>query len=265
MDSVLPSPIWIRAVRSYQDIRGWLIDLDGTLVRGRQVLPGAAAFLEALDGRFVIVSNNAEHTPLELSRCLKRMGLGVPPRKIVLAGTTALDDIARRRPRARITVMASKSLIVHARDRGLNPVRERPDIVFLGRDRSFSYEHLMRAANAVRDGAELVVANPDLVHPGPDATVVPETGALLAALLACTGPVPHRIVGKPEPALFEAGLKLLGLPKDAVMMIGDNPATDGAGARRFGLRFLEVRDGRFPRGGADMACRADAAMLAAAP
>jgi HAD superfamily hydrolase (TIGR01450 family) len=251
-------------VRSHQDIRGWLIDLDGTLVRGRQALPGAVAFLDGLDGRYVIVSNNAEHTPLELSRGLKRMGLMVPPRKIVLAGTTALDEIARDRPRARILVMASKSLIAHAREQGLNPVRERPDIVFLGRDRSFSYAQLMLAANAVRDGAELVVANPDLVHPGPDGTVVPETGALLAALLACTGPVPHRIVGKPEPALFEAGLKLLGLPKGAVMMLGDNPATDGAGARRFGLRYFELRNGAFPLAGSDIACRAEASVLATA-
>ncbi|AMJ61942.1 HAD-IIA family hydrolase [Bosea sp. PAMC 26642] len=229
-----------------QDVGGCLVDLDGTLVRGRQALPGASAFLEMLEGRFVVVSNDAEHTPLELSRGLKRMGLIVGPRKIVLAGTTALDEIARRRPRARILMLAGKSLMAHARDLGLLPVQARADIVFLGRDRHFSYERLMVAANAVRDGAELVAANPDLVHPGPDDTVVPETGALLAALLACTGPVPHRIVGKPEPALFEAGLKLLGLPKRAVMMVGDNPATDGEGARRYGLRYFQLRDGVFP-------------------
>ena len=249
-------------VRGLQDIRGWLVDLDGTLVRGGQALPGAAAFLDALDGRYVIVSNNAEHTPLELSRGLRRMGLGVAPRRIVLAGTTALDEIARRQPRARIAMMTSRSLMLHARERGLHPVRERPDIVFLGRDRHFTYERLMQAANAVRDGAELVVANPDLVHPGPDGTVVPETGALLAALLACTGPVPHRIVGKPEPALFEAGLRLLGLPGQAVMMVGDNPATDGEGARRLSLTYFEVRNGVFPRGSAIASCRVDAGMLA---
>ncbi len=85
-------------MRSLQDILGCLVDLDGTLVRGGHALPGAAAFLDALDGRYVIVSNNAEHTPLELSRGLRRMGLVVAPRRIVLAGTMALDEIARRRP-----------------------------------------------------------------------------------------------------------------------------------------------------------------------
>ncbi len=237
----------IRAMESFDDVRGCLVDLDGTLVRSGRALPGAQAFLEGLEGRFVIVSNDAEHTPLELSRGLKRMGFQVAPRRIVLAGTAALDDIARLRPRARILMLASKSLMIHARDQGLVPVQARPDIVFIGRDRHFSYERLTAAANAVRDGAELVAANPDLVHPGEDGAVVPETGALLAALIACTGPIPHRVVGKPGPALFEAGLKLLGLPKRAVLMVGDNPATDGAGARRFGLRYAGVDDGVFPR------------------
>jgi HAD superfamily hydrolase (TIGR01450 family) len=232
---------------SLQEIRGCLVDLDGTLARGGQALPGASAFLAALEGRFVIVSNDGEHTPLELSRGLKRMGLHAAPHRIILAGTTALDEIARRRPRARVLMMASKSLMIHARDLGLVPVQARPDIVYLGRDRHFSFERLALAANAVRDGAELVATNPDLVHPGADGAVVPETGALLAALLACTGAVAHQVIGKPEPALFQTGLDLLGLPKGAVMVVGDNPATDGEGARRLGLRYFEMRDGVFPR------------------
>ncbi|GAU86440.1 HAD-IIA family hydrolase [Bosea sp. BIWAKO-01] len=247
---------------SLHGIQGCLVDLDGTLVRGRQMLPGANVFLESLEGRFVIVSNDAEHTPLELSRGLKRLGLTIAPHRIVLAGATALDEIARWRPRARIAMMASKSLMIHARALGLVPVQERPDVVFLGRDRHFSYERLMVAANAVRCGAELVVANPDLVHPGPHGAVVPETGALLAALLACTGPVPCRIIGKPEAALFEAGLALLALSRNAVLMVGDNPATDGEGARRLGLRYFELRDGVFPEISARAPCRDPAGMLA---
>ncbi|MCV9936345.1 HAD hydrolase-like protein [Boseaceae bacterium BT-24-1] len=241
-------------VHAADDIRGWLIDLDGTLICDGRAMPGAGAFLDACADRFVVVSNDAEHTPTELANLLRRMGLDVPASRIVLAGAVALDDIAMRRPGARVLVLASDSLMRHARDRGLVPVRTRPDIVFLGRDRRFSHARLALAANAARAGAELVVANPDLVHPGADGSVVPETGALLAALLACTGPISYRLVGKPEPTLFAAGLALLGLPKRMVAMLGDNPRTDGEGARRFGLRYVEVADGVFPRGDVETAC-----------
>lgn len=242
------------AVYAADDIRGWLIDLDGTLVCGDRAMPGATAFLDACEGRFAVVSNDAEHTPGELARRLKQMGLKVPANRIVLAGAIALDDIATRRPGARVLMLASGSLRRHARRRGLVPAEKRPDIVFLGRDRRFSHARLALAANAVRLGAELVVANPDLVHPGADGAVVPETGALLAALLACTGPVSYRLIGKPEPALFAAGLALLGLPKQVVAMLGDNPKTDGEGARRFGLRYVEVAGGVLPQAHMETAC-----------
>jgi len=249
-------------VHAADDIRGWLIDLDGTLVCGGRAMSGAPAFLAACDGRFVVVSNDAEHTPAELADDLRRMGLDIPASRIVLAGACALDDIARRRPGARVLMLASKGLVRHARERGLRPVRARPDIVFLGRDRHFSHVRLALAANAVRAGAELVVANPDLVHPGPGGAVVPETGALLAALLACTGPVDYRLVGKPEPTLFAAGLALLGLPKRAAAMLGDNPRTDGEGARRFGLRYVEIADGLFPPAQSETACPRDTGVMA---
>lgn len=249
-------------MRAAEEIRGWLIDLDGTLVCGGRPVAGADVFLKACDERFVIVSNDAEHTPAELARDLRRLGLNVPARRIVLAGTVALKDIAARRPGARVLMLASEGLMCHARGIGLKPVTTLPEIVFLGRDRRFTHTRLALAANAVRAGAELVVANPDLVHPGPDGSVVPETGALLAALLACTGPVPYRVVGKPEPALFEEGLALLGLPKREAAMLGDNPRTDGEGACRFGLRYVDIADGVFPRIKTETACPPDADMVA---
>lgn len=249
-------------MRAEAEIRGWLIDLDGTLVCGGRPLAGAAGFLQACGERFVIVSNDGEHTPAELAGDLARVGLDVPAGRIVLAGAVALKQIAARRPGASVLMLASEGLTRHAREIGLRPVSTRPEIIFLGRDRRFTHRRLALAANAVRDGAELVVANPDLVHPGPDGSVVPETGALLAALLACTGPVPYRVVGKPEPALFEEGLALLGLPKREVAMLGDNPRTDGEGARRFGLRYIEIADGVFPRIETETACLRDADMIA---
>src|SRR5262249_5216546 len=63
-----------------------IVDLDGTLVRGGALTPGAAAFLALFEGRFAVVSNNSTDTAPRLSALLSRLGLSVAPDRLVLAG-----------------------------------------------------------------------------------------------------------------------------------------------------------------------------------
>jgi HAD superfamily hydrolase (TIGR01450 family) len=226
----------------HQSSRAYLIDLDGTLIRGGAPLPFAAALLESLAGRFVVLSNDAEHMPEQLSRSLRAMNLHVPPERIVLAGATAVDLVAREMPGARVMLLASTVLRTYARRLGIELVETGGDVVVLGRDRQFNFARLAAAANAVRDGAELIVANPDRTHPGKDDTIVPETGALLSAILACTGDVAYRVIGKPEPPLFWKAMALLGTEAANTVMIGDNVETDGRGALRTGMTFVHIDD-----------------------
>ncbi|MFC3124922.1 HAD-IIA family hydrolase [Pseudoroseomonas globiformis] len=227
------------------EARGVLLDLDGTLISGDRALPGAAALVARIGARCAIVSNDAEHTPLQLSRRLAQLGFALPATRILLAGALAVEAVATEHPGGRLLLLASAALQRHARRQGLVPVQEHPDVVLLGRDRRFNYDKLRQAANAVLRGASLVVCNPDRTHPGPGGAVVPETGALLSALLACTGPVPHRMIGKPGPALFLEGVARLGTRREETVMVGDNPATDGVGATRLGIGFVPVPAGGF--------------------
>jgi HAD superfamily hydrolase (TIGR01450 family) len=228
--------------------KAFLLDLDAALISRRQILPGARELLARLGARVAVVSNNAEDTPASLARKLAHFDLQVPTERIVLAGATALDLIAEeqvaRHATSRVMVLGGFELRRYGADIGLDITESNPTIVLVARDREFSFARLEVAANAVRRGARLIVANPDLVHPGPDGSIVPETGALLAAVLACTGPVPYETIGKPEPALFLRALaRLDARPEDAVM-VGDTLGPDGAGALRLGMRFMAVEPAR---------------------
>lgn len=223
-----------------QPSRAYLVDLDGTLVSGGAPLPFAAKLLRSLGDRVALLSNDAEHTATQLSRSLGAMNLHIAPERIVLAGVTAVDVVAGEMPGARVMLLASRALRSHARQRGLELTQENAAAVILGRDRRFSYDSLAVAANAIRKGARLVVANPDLTHPGPRNTVVPETGALLGSLLACTGRVRYRVIGKPQLPMFRQALQILGARSRDAVMIGDNPATDGRGAQAAGIKFIHV-------------------------
>jgi HAD superfamily hydrolase (TIGR01450 family) len=223
--------------------RGYLIDLDGTLMSGRHLLPGARELLTRLSGRFVIVSNDSEHTQLQLTSRFADLGIEVPADRIILAGTCALETIAKTHPRARVMILGSTPLRAYARRLKLDVDKPNCDVVLVARDRRFSYGKLAAAAEAMAQGAKLYVACPDTTHPGPHGQPVPEAGALAAALLACSGPVPHIVIGKPQPALFRLGCERLGIePKEGVM-IGDNPLTDGAGASALGMTFWQAMPG----------------------
>jgi len=227
------------------DIAGYLIDLDGTLISGRTVLADAAWLLERAAGRFILVSNNSEHTPEQLARQLRHLGLRITPEQIVLAGTAALERIARTSPGARLLLLGSAALANYARKLGLELVsKAEADIVLVTRDRKFTYARLALATEALSLGARLVVACPDRSHPGPRRQPVPEAGALAAALIATTGIEHYEVIGKPEPLLFETACRRLGIEPRQGLMIGDNSETDGAGARRLGMAFALVRNGQ---------------------
>ena len=76
----------------------------------------------------------------------------------------------------------------------------------------------------------------------------PGTGAILAAIETASGRE-ATVTGKPEPAIFEAGLDAIGRP-GRVAMIGDRLDSDIAGAKAIGIAGILVSAGR-EAGGAD--------------
>jgi HAD superfamily hydrolase (TIGR01450 family) len=219
---------------------GLILDLDGTLMREHEAIDGAAELLRAFGDRYVIVSNNSTHTAVQLTRRLRAAGLRVDPERLVLAGECSVHYLRAHHPRARVLMCASATLRRYARQRGCLLVEEDADIVMLALDRRFNYAWLEHLTQELLRGAQLVVSNTDATHPGPRGIVVPETGALMQALVACSGRTPLHVVGKPETAMFEEGLRRLRMAPEQAVVIGDNLCTDALGAVRSGLRYLMV-------------------------
>lgn len=215
--------------------RALLCDLDGCLVAGDRLLPGARELAGLAGERLWILSNNSTDTPQSLSARLAGLGLDAAAERIVLAGATAVEQMAADAPGARLSLYGSEAIRALAHAAGLLLDAGQPDVVLLTRDEGFGYGDLNRIVRQIEGGARLVVANADATHPGADGLPVAETGALLAAVLACRPDIPYSVVGKPSPVLYRAALARIGLDPGAILAIGDNPATDGEGARRMGL------------------------------
>jgi HAD superfamily hydrolase (TIGR01450 family) len=231
-----------------------LCDLDGCLVLGDRPTPGARELIAYAGDRLFILSNNSTDTPESLSIRLARIGLVVPPNHLILAGATAVQHLAGIAPATPIAIYGSRAIVDYAVKLGLRLDDEHPHHVLLARDVRFSYARLGRIVAQIMRGASLVVSNLDLTHPGAGGSSVVETGALLAAIQACLPGLNYLPIGKPSSVMYEALLRRLAISVDELLAIGDNPATDGEGARRLGIRCVLVgpRDGMDYSGLGDM-------------
>ncbi|MFZ5746930.1 MAG: HAD-IA family hydrolase [Pseudomonadota bacterium] len=216
-----------------------LLDWDGCVALDDVPTPGAIRFLKEFQNRLAIVSNNSTNLPEDFADLLRRAGCYIPPDRIFLAGAEALAHAARIGT-GRTMLLGNRRMEVQAELLGILLDDRAPDTIVLMRDTGFSFARLQAAANAVAGGARLIVSNADRTHPGVDGGLVPETGALLAALTACAPDAVFEVIGKPSPLLFHRACESLGAAPRRAIMIGDNPDTDIRGARALGMDALLI-------------------------
>lgn len=219
---------------------GFLVDLDGVVLLGEDLLPGAAEALAELSGRglpYAFVTNNPRLAPGEHAELLRAAGVEVEDGQVVTAAS-ALVDLAREELGAGIPVIATgtDSFLSQLGGAGFEVLAldDWPDAkaVLVSGHEDFSYAEIRAAAMAARAGTPLLATGRDPTMPMPDGPW-PGTGALLAAIETAAG-VEGRVTGKPAPAIFLAALEVIGNPRPAVM-VGDRYDTDIRGAAEVGL------------------------------
>ncbi|MEX0756235.1 MAG: HAD-IIA family hydrolase [Actinomycetota bacterium] len=224
-----------------------LLDLDGTIVRGDEPIPGAA---EAIAGvrehgsRIAFVTNNATRAPDDVARHLARAGVQADPAEVVTSAIATAETLAARAVRS-ACVIGETALRASLQAAGIE-VRDASsdgsavDVVVVGLDRDTTYADLRVAAEQVQRGATLVATNSDTSYPVPGG-VAPGAGALLAVIEATTGSRAE-VIGKPHPALLEAAVAATG-GGGPVLVVGDRLDTDVAGAVGLGWDSLLVLTG----------------------
>lgn len=243
-----------------RDFRAFLLDLDGVVYRGEQLLPGAREFVEWVDasGRQALyLSNNSIQTPEEVAARLARLGMPQPEGRTLTAGWAATRVVAHRFPGGRVFVLALPSIERMAEEAGLHVVwRETadgatPDAVLTGLDRSLTYDRLRRGLRAILQGAAFFSVNRDPRLPVEDG-FEPGTGAIATALEYASGRTAE-IVGKPAPGIVLEAMRRLGVTPDQTLMIGDGLDLDVVAGHAAGIATALVLTGLTSREQADAA------------
>jgi glycerol-1-phosphatase len=231
---------------------GFLIDLDGVVWVGRDLIPGAAEALRALidaGKEVVFVTNNSVRQPAAYAGYLREAGIPIDDDRVVTAGASTAQLAAERvgaggtafvigAPGFKETVAAAGLALLEGE------AARSADAVVVSGHREFDYAELLTATFALRAGASLFGTSRDPTLPMPGGAW-PGTGATLAAVETASGKTAE-IGGKPERHLFEQARALI---PDAgrVAMIGDRLASDIEGGRRAGLPTILVLSGACSR------------------
>lgn len=257
-------------------VRALVLDADGVLVMRRAALPGVPEALARLDERGIpyrVATNISAVHRETLAARFARMGLPIPPERIVTALSATADDVRRRYPGRPVFVITRPDGL---REFGNHPLlaperagaedaeaggargaegAQAAAVIFGDGAEDLSYENLDRAFRLVRGGAELIAMHRNGWWYTEKGETI-DTGAFVAAIEYASG-VRARLTGKPGPLMFRMAFRALAaevaaaggprLRRDQLAMVGDHAPQDIRGAHRAGLRGILVLSGRTTR------------------
>lgn len=220
-----------------------LYDLDGTLYRGPDAVPGAVEVVRAQPARPFYVTNNASRRPAEVAEHLRELGYPATDDEVVTSSQAGARLLAEHlEPGAEVMVVGADALCEEVEGVGLVPVRTsgpNTAAVVQGHSPDTAWPVLAEAAFAIRGGAFWVATNTDATLPLARG-LAPGNGAMVSALITATEQRPE-VAGKPYRALMQDAIDRSGGKRPLV--VGDRLDTDIAGAVTVGLDSLLVFTG----------------------
>jgi NagD protein len=227
-----------------REIRSWLMDMDGVLVREEQAIPGADRFLarlRELELPFLLLTNNSIYTARDLVARLSASGLEVPEEAIWTSALATARFLEAQRPGGSAFVIGESGLTTALHNAGYTLAERDTDYVVLGETRTYSFERITRAIRLIAGGARFIATNPDPTGPtaaGP----VPATGSVAALISRATGIEPY-FVGKPNPLMMRSALNAIDAHSETAAMIGDRMDTDVVSGLEAGMETILVLSG----------------------
>ena len=223
---------------------GYLIDMDGVLYRGSEMIRGADRFIRELRRRdipFRFLTNNSQRTRRDVVAKLARMGIEVEEQHVYTCAMATAQFLEQQKPNGTAFVIGEGGLLTALHQHGYAIVDHDPDYVIVGEGRTFNLELVEAAVRMIAKGARLVATNMDPNCPTQHGNR-PGCGAIVAMLEAATG-IKAFSLGKPSPFMMRAARKELGLGTDQTTMIGDTMETDILGAVQLGFHSVLVLSG----------------------
>jgi NagD protein len=224
--------------------QGLLIDMDGVIYSGDELIEGADRFISYLlenNIKFTFMTNNSQRTRLEAVRKLKRLGIEVTEDHIYTSAMATGTFLGAQGPGGTAYVLGEGGLLTSLHENGITLVDSDPEFVVLGEGRNFTLEMVQRAVDMILGGAKFITTNrdPSPKKPGWNNLGIAATTAMIEE---ATGRKAF-VTGKPSPVMMRSARKYLGLETAETTVVGDTMETDIQGGVQMGYKTILVLSG----------------------
>lgn len=216
------------SMKKLQEIQCFLMDMDGTIYLGNQLLPGAQGWLDILDEMgiaYYFLTNNSSRSQVEYADKFKHLGLDIPEEKIFTSGEATAIYLSQHFPDASLYVVGTPALTSMFHRHGFTLTDSDPDVAVVGFDTTLTYDKLWKLCDLVVAGKPYIATHPDINCPT-ESGFMPDIGAMIELVATSTGRRPDVIIGKPYQPMVDAMVAKTGFPIEAHCMIGDRLYTD---------------------------------------
>jgi len=224
--------------------KAFIIDMDGVLVHGSTIIPGADAFIRQLRlerRKFLILTNNPIFTTRDLAHRLQSIGLDIPQKQIFTSALATAIFLQNQRPNGKAFVIGEVGLTEAIHAVGYIMTDKNPDYVVLGETTAYNIDQITTAIRLISEGAKFIATNPDPSGPS-ESGLVPACGAMAALIEKASGVSPF-FVGKPNALMMRTALNYLGSHSENTVMVGDRMDTDVVSGINSGLDTILVLSG----------------------
>lgn len=231
-------------MESLREKKGFLIDMDGVIYQGNQLLPGVKEFVSWMNKenkKFLFLTNASGKTPQELQQKLFRMGLEVDESHFYTSALATARFLQHQKPGCSAYAIGDSGLFIALHNAGITINDVDPDYVIVGETNQYNYDSITKAMRLVNNGAKLIGTNTDLTGPS-DRGIIPACRALVTPIEVTTGKSAY-FVGKPNPLMMRSGLRILDVHSEDTAMIGDRMDTDIIAGIESGLDPILVLSG----------------------
>ncbi len=228
---------------------GFMLDMDGTIYKGGNPIPGAREFVSFLRSEgipFVFLTNNSSQARAFYSEKLRRLGFDATVDDVLTSTTATIRFLISERFGKRVYPLATPDVVGELEEAGIDLVDEDPDIVLLTFDTTITYGKINDAFHFLRKGAELIATHPDDLCPTEDFYDIDIGPFIRMFEQMCQ--TTATVIGKPNRLMLAMAAREMGVAPEDTVMVGDRLYTDIAMAADAGTQSILVLSGETDAG-----------------